>query len=135
MNIDLSQYSFDTIAVNIIVAWLIQRMKLSNLSIFNWMSAATPKINVLVSVTLASLTAAGMAVNWQDGGQTHTLMISGISWVNCFLFVWYVIKNVAFQHGAYKMMFQPLTQGETTALRKSIPVPPKESGGTVEGTS
>lgn len=117
-SVDFNQYSFDTVAVNVIVAWLIQKMKVSDMRIFAWISQNTPKVNVLVSVVLAAVTAAGMTVDWQQ--DAHTLTITGISLTNVLIFLWYIIKNVAFQHGAYKAIFKPpvdnnITDGKTVA--------------------
>ena len=106
MNIDLSQYSFDSVAVNMVVAWLIQKIKLSGWPVFNWINSNTPKTTAFISVVMAAVTAAGMSVDWQSAGGAGTLMISGITLSNVALFIWYVIKNTAFQHGAYKVMFQ-----------------------------
>lgn len=119
MNFDLN--SLDSVAMNIVVAFLIQKMKLSSRPIFKWITTATPKINLLVSVILAAATAAGMSVNWTDSGATHTLAVSGISWTSFFMFVWYTIKNFAFQYTAYKTAFKQ-------SKEDAVPPPPPVEG-------
>lgn len=112
MNIDLSQYSFDAVAINIVAAWLIQNLKTSKLPGLGWISEKTPATTRLISVLAAALTAAGMAVSWQDAGATHTLTITGISAASGLTFGWNVLKNYCFQHVAYKAAFKPVENGK-----------------------
>jgi hypothetical protein len=105
MELDLSTYSFDPIAVNIVSAWVIQQVKMSDWRIFGWITEQTPKVNVAVAACTAALTAAGMAVDWQSG--TGTLTISGISLNSALLFAWGVVKGYAFQHVTYQAALKP----------------------------
>lgn len=100
---DPSSYSFDSVALNIVVVWIIQRLKLA--SSMSWISDATPKVTKIVSVVAATLTSAGMSVNWDASG--GVLTISGISAGAVVLFVWLTIKNVCFQHIIYHTAFKP----------------------------
>lgn len=105
--IDLSQYSFDSIAVNVVAAWVIQKMKASQLPIFAWISDKTPTTTRLLSVLVAALSAAGMTVSWTYADTGYALGISGITATSVATFLWSVLKNYVFQYGAYKTMFQP----------------------------
>ena len=107
MNIDLSQYSFDAVAINVVAAWLIQTLKTSKLKGLGWITDKTPATTRLLSVLAAALTAAGMAVDWTATGATYTLTITGISVASLLTFTWNVIKNYAFQTVAYKVAFKP----------------------------
>ncbi|TXH54872.1 MAG: hypothetical protein E6Q97_09965 [Desulfurellales bacterium] len=99
---DTSTYSFDPIAINAIVVWLIQQMKKSDA--LGFIGDNTPNATRLISAIGASLTAAGMSWTWNaDGG---VLTITGISAASVAVFGWSVAKNYLFQHVIYKAAFK-----------------------------
>lgn len=102
---DPSSYSFDSVALNVLVVWVIQRLKLAEW--FPWVTEATPAMTKLVSVLAATFTAAGMAVSWTVEQGSGTLVISGITGGSIVTFLWLIVKNVAFQHIIYKAGFKP----------------------------
>ena len=105
---DPSSYSFDSVALNIVVVWIIQRLKLAKS--MSWINDATPKVTKIVSVAAATLTSAGMSVNWEASG--GVLIISGITAGSVVLFAWLTIKNVCFQHLIYHSAFKPKNSQE-----------------------
>jgi hypothetical protein len=106
-NVGISQYNFDAVALNVVAAWAIQKMKDSRLPVFDWISNRTPGTTRLVSVAIAALSAAGMTVSWTYMDTGYALGIQGITAVSVSTFLWSVLKNYVFQYGAYKTMFQP----------------------------
>jgi len=118
VNIDLSQYSFDAVAINVVAAWLIQNLKTSKLPGLGWISEKTPATTRLISVLAAALTAAGMAVDWTAAGATHTLTVTGISVASALTFGWNVLKNWVFQTVAYKAAFKPAANGAPVVAGK-----------------
>ena len=115
-----SQFNFDSIAVNVVAAWAIQKMKASQLPIFSWISNKTPATTRLVSIAVAALSAAGMSVSWTYAASGYVLGIEGITVQSVATFLWAVLKSYCFQYAAFKTMFQPPQTAATT--------PPKGTG-------
>jgi len=107
-NIDISQYSFDSVAINVVVAWAIQFMKDSTSPLFKWITNFTPMTTRFVAAIAAALTAVGMSTSWtctDDKGCTFA--IAGITLASVANLIWYTLKNYAFQHLAYQVGFNP----------------------------
>lgn len=117
---DPSSYSFDSVALNGVVVFVIQQMKLSNSRLFSWISCNTPFITRAVAVVGAAITASAMSVNWSEAAGVGTLTISGITPENMALFAWQIIKNLMFQHGIYKSVFA----GDRPAVPPAAPSTP-----------
>jgi hypothetical protein len=106
-NVGISQFNFDSIAINVVAAWAIQKMKASQWPVFGWISNKTPGTTRLVSVLVAGLSAAGMTMSWTYSASGYAFGISGITAESVVTFAWAVLKSYVFQYGAYKTMFQP----------------------------
>jgi hypothetical protein len=106
-NVGISQFNFDSVAVNVVAAWAIQKMKSSQLPLFSWISVNTPATTRLVSIAVAALSAAGMTVSWTYAESGYALGITGITVQSTLTYAWAVLKAYCFQYGAYKTMFQP----------------------------
>jgi hypothetical protein len=119
-NVGISQFNFDSLAINVVAAWAIQKMKASQLPVFSWISSKTPATTRLVSVAIAALSAAGMTMSWTYSESGYAFGISGITVQSVLTFLWAVLKSYCFQYGAYKTMFQPPQTAATT--------PPKGKG-------
>lgn len=127
---DPSAYSFDSIAVNVLTVWAIQKLKLTGR--VQWISEATPRVTQFVSVAAAAVTAAGMSITWDMSTGTGTLTIAGITVGSVATFLWLTAKNLGFQHVIYQIAFRaPVQEGTPYQLEKSvegvaIKPPPKE---------
>jgi hypothetical protein len=93
---DPSSYSFDSVALNAIIAYGIRYMR--NSSNFKFISRYTPGMTKAVSAILAAATASLMTVTWDiDQGGSGTLTIAGITVANVASFLWLLVKNYTFQ--------------------------------------
>lgn len=104
--LDLSPYSFDSVAVNAIVVWLIEKLKNSQAPLAGWLSQQTPRAMRAVAALTACLSAAGMQAQWSYADTGGTLALSGITVNAVLLFVWYAAKNLIFQEVIYQGVFK-----------------------------
>lgn len=120
--LDLSPYSLDSVAVNGIIVWLIEKLKASQAPLLGWVSQQTPKAMRVVAALAACISAAGMQAQWSyaeaAGG---TLVVSGITVNAVLLFLWYAAKNLIFQEIIYQGVFKKKNGAVawTTAERSS----------------
>lgn len=119
---DPSSYSFDSVAINGLAVWIIQRLKMSN-GVFAFIREG--RVVQIIGALVAALTAAGMAVDWTVAGGSGTLTITGITVGGVISFLWLTVKNVVFQHLIYHGTYGRKTNGlvGVAGLQASLPPP------------
>jgi hypothetical protein len=100
---DPSSYSFDSVALNAMAAYVIRSMRGS--AWFPWISHYTPRITKITSAVIAAATASLMTVKWEmDQTGAGTFTVSGITLASVLSFVWLLLKNYTFQGGGIAIM-------------------------------
>jgi hypothetical protein len=89
------------VKVNGFVAFIIQKMKDSELPALGWISKNTPWVTRFVGLGAASLTAIG--IHWTFTGST--LMVTGLSLPAIVTTLYKVAQNYLFQHAWWKVAF------------------------------
>ncbi len=92
---DPSTYSLDSLAIPGMVGAFIHFLK--GYPRFSWISDKTPNITRLVGAIAASLTAAGMNIDWVHETAGLAITIHGVTAASISMFLWTVAKNYFFQ--------------------------------------
>lgn len=95
---DPSTYSFDSIAIPGMVGAVIHWLK--GYPRFSWISDKTPNVTRIVGAVAASLTAAGMNIDWVHEQAGLAITIHGVTAASISLFAWTIAKNYFFQNAA-----------------------------------
>lgn len=115
-------------ATAVIAAYALQAVKKSPL--FPWLTVETGRLNLAVSILIASLASLGIHYQWH-GAEDGTLIITGLTLANLKAFVTHAAAQWTAQHVAYRSLVVPgellgiiATQGKLNASGGSN-VPPK----------
>ena len=92
------------LAVNAIVVWLIQKLKLNKAGATKWMNENTPWVTRLIAAAAAGLTAIG--IDWQFAADSGTLTVTGIDIATIGVLGWETAKNYVAQHLMYHIGFK-----------------------------
>jgi len=103
--IDFSTYSVNSLVLSGILGVVIGWAKQSKSPSLDWISDKTPQVARLVSVMVASLSAAGMTLSYSPTGDgTYTATVTGISIASAMTFVWQIVANYFLQFAAEKTL-------------------------------
>jgi len=103
--IDFSTYSVNSLVLSGILGVVIGWAKQSKNPNLDWISDKTPQVARLVSVMIASLSAAGMTLSYSPTGDgTYTATVTGISAASALTFGWQIISNYFLQFAAEKTL-------------------------------
>lgn len=92
---DPSTYSLDSLAIPGMVGAFIHFLK--GYPKFSWISDKTPNVTRLIGAIAASLTAAGMNIDWVHETAGLAITIHGVTSASIALFCWTIAKNYFFQ--------------------------------------
>jgi len=95
-----------------VVVWLIEKLKASKAMPF--INTETAKLNRLLSIVLAFLSALGIQYSYAFNHQTGTLIltINGLLLANILHFAWTWLQNFVMQQAIFKTRIMHLTQGK-----------------------
>lgn len=119
---DPSTYSLDSLAIPGMVGALVHWLKAYPR--FAWISDRTPGITRIVMALAASLTAAGMNIDWVHEQAGLAITIHGVTAASISLFCWTIAKNYFFQSATMTALDlhadTKAAKNETAALKAKI---------------
>jgi len=92
---DPSTYSLDSLAIPGMVGAFIHFLK--GYPRFSWISDKTPGVTRIIGAIAASITAAGMNIDWVHEQTGLAITIHGVTAASIALFLWTIAKNYFFQ--------------------------------------
>lgn len=94
----------DKLGLAILIPWLIEQMKTTNLPFFNWIGPYSTKLARSLSIGGAAAATVGIIFRYDPAAET--LLITGISAWSMILFVFEFLKQFAMQEAAYRAAFK-----------------------------